>query len=130
MPELAIEKKSKLKILDIGVLARTHSSKLNVEIVNPFAHPRTLVSDFGMAEQMLKLAIHRILKASMFSASPMMVLHLMGDPDGGYTQVEIRAFREMGRGTGASQVVLWQGRNLTDQEILAKQFPSDGKILV
>jgi rod shape-determining protein MreB and related proteins len=129
VPELAIERKSKLKILDIGVQARSHSSKSGVEIINPFAHPRTLVSDFGMAEQLLKLAIRRILKASLFSVSPTMVLHPMGDPDGGFTQVESRAFREMALSTGASQVIVWQGRNLTDQEILSKQFPSDGKIL-
>lgn len=129
VPELAIQRKPKLIILDIGAQARLHSSVPGVEMVNPFDHPRTLASDFVMAEQLLKLAIRRILKVSLFSAAPAMVLHLMGDPEGGFTQIEVRAFREMGLGTGASSVIVWQGRSLTDQEILSKQFPRDGKVL-
>jgi rod shape-determining protein MreB and related proteins len=129
VPELAVLRTPKLQVLGIGVQARLHSAANGVDIVNPFGHPRSLVSDFETAEKLLQLSIRRILKAHWFSASPMLVVHLMGNPEGGFTQVEIRAFRELGLGTGASQVVLWQGRCLTDEEILSKKFPSDGKIL-
>jgi len=56
-------------------------------------------------------------------------MHPMGDPAGGFTQVEIRALHEMALGAGASQVKVWQGRPLTDQELMSRQFPSDGRVL-
>ena len=56
-------------------------------------------------------------------------LHPQGDPAGGFTQVEIRAFHEMALGAGASEAVVWQGRSLTDQELLARDFPSGGQRL-
>jgi len=93
-------------------------------VVNPFAHPRTLVSDFTVAEQLLKYQLLRVLKPRFWRPSPCVVMHPMGKADGGYTQVERRAFREMALGAGASQVFLWIGRPLTDAELLARKPPS------
>ena len=56
--------------------------------------------------------------------APVVVIHPLGKPAGGFTQVENRAFREMAIGAGASEVTVWNGRNLTDQEVLSKRFPS------
>jgi rod shape-determining protein MreB len=56
-------------------------------------------------------------------------MHLLGNPAGGFTQVEIRAFHEMAIGAGAGEVKVWQGRALTDQELLSGTFPADGKLL-
>ena len=100
----------------------------SVKIINPFAHPRTLVSDFTVAEQLLKIMVSRLLGSSLFAVSPKVILHPLGDPAGGFTQVELRAFREMAHGAGASQVVVWTGRVLTDQEILSGVYPKEGSV--
>ena len=129
IPEIAIARDPKATIVGVGTEARLHKSTLSVEIINPFAHPRSLVSDFIVGEQLLKAFLRRVMGNSIFAISPKVVIHPLGDPDGGFTQIEIRALREMAIGAGASRVVVWQGRVLNDQELLSGQFPSDGQVL-
>lgn len=128
-PEVAIAHEPKTKIVGVGSEARTHKAAASVEIVNPFGHPRSLVSDFTVGEQLLKAFLRRMQGRSFLAIAPKVVLHPLGNPAGGFTQVEIRAFHEMALGAGASQVVVWQGRSLTDQELLSGQFPSEGQVL-
>lgn len=128
LPEVAIAQGAKPKIVGVGAEARSRQS-LSVEVVNPFAHPRSLVSDFTVGEQLLKAFLRRLRTNSIFAPAPRVVLHPQGDPAGGFTQIEIRAFHEMALGAGASEAVVWQGRSLTDQELLARDFPSGGQRL-
>lgn len=128
VPELAVSAAPKRMILAVGPQARIAAAGQAAEIINPFAHPRTLVSDFTIAEQLLKYQVRRVLGNSLISLSPRIVIHPLGSPDGGFTQVERRAFREMAIGAGARQVNVWTGRALTDQEILAGNAPKgDGE---
>ena len=76
-----------------------------------------------MAEQLLKHQLKRLTGASFMSPSPCVVMHPLGSPDGGFTQVERRAFREMALGAGASEVYVWTGRLLSDKEVLSRQPP-------
>ena len=126
IPEVAIAYDQKTRIVGTSKEAISHQSNPSVKILNPFAHPRTLVSDFTVAEQLVKVMVSRLLGSSIFAMSPKIVFHPLGDPAGGFTQVELRAFREMAYGAGASRVVVWTGRALTDQEITSGKFPSDG----
>jgi rod shape-determining protein MreB and related proteins len=130
VPELAIDYEPKAIIVGFGNDARSHSRNSRVNIVNPFAHPRSLVSDFNVGEQLLKHFIARAQKKTIFAASPYVVVHPLIDPEGGFTQVEIRALREMTLGAGASRVVIWTGRALKDSELLSKTFPADGTQLI
>jgi rod shape-determining protein MreB len=98
-------------------------------VLNPFSHPRSLMSDFVMGEQLLKALVKKLPKSHAFAASPRVLFHLQGDPAGGFTQVEIRAFREMALGAGASEVTLWQGQDLTDGQVLSRDYPSTGRVL-
>jgi rod shape-determining protein MreB len=123
IPELAISTASKPTILAVGPQARLAAASEPATVVNPFAHPRTLVSDFTAAEQLLKYQLRRVLKSSIWRPAPCLVLHPMGRDEGGYTQVERRAFREMALGAGASQMFLWIGRPLTDAELLSRCTP-------
>ncbi len=66
---------------------------------------------------------------SLLAIAPRIVLHPQGSPAGGFTQIEVRALHEMALGAGASRVVVWQGRALTDQELLAREFPANGQVL-
>jgi rod shape-determining protein MreB len=129
MPEVAVAREPKRQIVGVGAEARTYKSHASVEVVNPFGHPRSLVSDFTVGEQLLKAFLRRMQGPSLLAIAPKVVFHPQGDPAGGFTQVEIRAFHEMAFGAGASQVVVWQGRSLTDQELLSGQFPSEGQVL-
>ena len=129
VPEIAITQDPKPAIVGIGTEARSHESIPTVKVVNPFAHPRTLVSDFAVGEQLLKAFLRRLQGRSIFAISPRVVMHPLGDPAGGFTQIEVRALREMAMGAGAARVVVWQGRELSDQELLSGKFPSGGHVL-
>lgn len=127
-PLLAVNPQLKAPILAVGAEAAMRAGP-GVQMVNPFAHPRTLVSDFVHGEQLLKALLRRLLPNAIFTVSPRVVLHAMGDPEGGFTQIEVRALHEMALGAGAAEVRLWQGRALTDEELLSGTFPADGKVL-
>lgn len=128
VPELVVAHGPKPKHVAAGAEARRQGGGAS-QVVNPFAHPRSLVSDFAAGEQLLKAFLNRVCKRSLLAASPRVVLHLLGDPAGGFTEVEIRAFQEMALGAGAFKVAIWQGRALTDRELLSGQFPHDGRVL-
>jgi rod shape-determining protein MreB len=129
VPVIAISKGSKQSVVGIGREARLHESSPSVNIVNPFAHPRSLVSDFTAGEQLLKALLRHLQGNSIFRVAPRVVMHLMGEPTGGFTQIEVRAFREMAIAAGASKVAVWQGRGLSDQELISGKFPTDGQVL-
>ncbi len=125
VPELAIRTSAKPVILAVAPQARLAAASEPATVVNPFAHPRPPVSDFTAAEQLLKYQLLRVQKPSIWRPAPCVVMHPMGRDEGGYTQVEHRAFREMALGAGASQVFLWIGRPLTDAELLARRPPDE-----
>jgi rod shape-determining protein MreB len=127
--EIAISSGPKPKVVGVGRAAHAATLDPSVKLVRPFAHPRSLVSDFTAADQLLKEFMRRMPGQSWLKVAPMVVIHPQGEPEGGFTQVEIRAFHELALGAGASMVKVWQGRDLTDQELLSGSFPSDGKIL-
>ncbi|MBU1235609.1 MAG: rod shape-determining protein [Gammaproteobacteria bacterium] len=129
VPELAITRKQKSWIVAVGKEARSKAAQPNTRVINPFAHPRSLVSDFTEAEQLLKAFMRKMRTHGPLSVSPRVVLHPLGDPAGGFTQVEVRAFQEMAMGAGARSVKIWHGRPLTDQELISGQFPAAGRIL-
>lgn len=127
--EIAFQRQPKLKVLGVGNDARGHAGG-SVEIAHPFAHPRSLVSDFTLGEQLLKALIPRLLGRGFLVPAPVVILHPLGQPEGGFTQIEIRALQEMALGAGATKVMVWQGPSLTDQQILTRQFPAEGQVLV
>ncbi len=126
VPEVAISTAKPARVLDIGAAARLQSG---ANIVNPFAHPRSLVSDFTVGQMLLKALVQRLLKRSFFVPSPKLVMHPLGEPQGGFTQVEIRALHEMAIGAGAFSVIVWEGRALSDQELLSGKFSDGGRVL-
>jgi rod shape-determining protein MreB len=129
VPELAIMSAPKVRVTAVGKEARSKLAEPNVKLVNPFAHPRSLVSDFTAGEQLLKAFVARMATHGFLSVSPSVVLHPLGDPAGGFTQIEVRALQEMAMGAGARSVKVWQGRPLTDQELLSGRFPATGRVL-
>ncbi|WP_431096382.1 rod shape-determining protein [Polaromonas aquatica] len=129
VPEIALSRGLKVKILGVGNDAALHKSSNSAQVINPFSHPRSMVSDFTRGEQVLKAFVRKLQGGHALSVSPRVVFHLLGEPAGGFTQVEIRAFHEMARGAGASEVLMWQGPELTDEQVLSRNYPSTGQVL-
>lgn len=127
VPELAITTHSgKRVILAVGSQARlaAASASQSAMWINPFAHPRTLMGDFTTGQQLLKMLVRQVLGNSALPLlAPTVVIHPLGSPAGGFTEVETRAFREMALGAGASQVFVWTGRVLTHEEVASRAFP-------
>ena len=98
-----------------------------INLVNPFAHPRSPLSDFTAAEYLLKRVIRKLRGPSLWIFAPTMVLHLTPNLPGGITQIESRALLELGKGAGALRVYGWVGTDLTDEEIMALRFPRTGE---
>lgn len=116
-PELAITKTSPPKIIGVGSQARIAGALQPSDIVNPFSHPRSLVSDFIIGEQLIKRQLNALLSKGVFSPSPTIIIHPLGNPEGGFTEVEKRAFCEMAAGAGGSKVHFKIDQPLTEQEI-------------
>ena len=125
-PLAAISREPKRRIVAVGEAAKAAP---DADLFNPFKHPRTLLSDFTLAEQLVKAFLKQLFADRLFAASPIVVLHPRVDPEGGFTQIEIRALQELGIGAGASKVIVWQGRDLADEELLSLEFGSGGQVL-
>jgi rod shape-determining protein MreB len=128
-PKVAIFPPSGAKAKIVGIGAQAHMAGPDAEVVNPFAHPRTLLSDFTVAQQLLKEAIRRVNHGRFFAPGPRIVIHPQVDPEGGFTQIEIRALHELGLGASARAVEIWQGPALSDEELLSHRFPAGGRVL-
>jgi rod shape-determining protein MreB and related proteins len=85
----------------------------------PFSHPRALLASFTNAESFLRSLVAE-LAGGFFAIKPQIVLHPLERVEGGLTEIEERAFEELGRGAGASRVKLWTGEALTDAQVLEK----------
>jgi len=80
--------------------------------MNPFSHPRTLLSHFSQAESFIRECIIESTGHGLTKAAPIVVMHPMEKLDGGLTQIERRAFLELGYGAGAREVHVYTGQAL------------------
>jgi hypothetical protein len=72
--EVAISSGPKAKIVNLGTAARAAALDPSVKLVRPFAHPRSLISDFTLAGQLLKEFVRRMLGQSFFKFAPIVVI--------------------------------------------------------
>lgn len=110
--------------LAVGNEALALRGRDGVELVNGFQHPRTLLADFSMAEQTLKLLLRKLLPPSLLRPAATVVLQPLEQLEGGLTQLEIRGLVELLRSVGARQVYLWIGAELGRDELERLQFPA------
>lgn len=96
----------------------------SVKSTNPFSHPRVLLADFLVGERLLQEIIRKLTGHGLFSPAPRVIVHPMEKTEGGLTQVEIRAFREMAAGAGARSVVIYQGPQLEPASIDVNKLSS------
>ena len=126
---VAISREEKRRVIAVGDAARTAAAMQSADLVSPFAHPRSIVSDYTVAEMLLKEFMKRLFDGRLFRASPVIVMHPKVDPEGGFTQIEIRALGELAIGAGASKAFVWHGRDLADDELRDLSRATGGRIL-
>jgi rod shape-determining protein MreB len=126
-PVVALSKSPKPIVLGVGRGAEAAAMLQRVPFVlqRPFAHPRSLISDFLIAEKLLQQLVRRLIKGKPFRASPVMIIHPLEKLEGGLTQIEARAFQELAAATGAREAHVWVGRELQDHELRAKTFKQE-----
>ncbi len=117
------------KVIRVGDDALTATADRPLVIVNPFKHPRLLIAQFTLGQQVLRGFLRKLYPSALLPRQPVLVLHPRVDPEGGFTEIEIRALHELGAGAGASRVLVWHGRELLQRELLSLQLTSGGKLL-
>ncbi|NMP16335.1 rod shape-determining protein [Thalassotalea sp. Y01] len=100
--QLETRKNGEKKIIAIGNAAY-------VNPLNPFSHPRALLSNFFVAERLLQEIVKQLVGNKFISPAPAIIIQPMEKTDGGLTMIEIRAFKEMALGAGARDVAVHQG---------------------
>jgi rod shape-determining protein MreB and related proteins len=91
-PPLAALAGTPRRIVAIGDEARRMRGRADTIVVNPFDHPRTPLADFTVAEELVKAFLK---KAGIggFLGIDLLVIALAHTPEGGLTQIEIRALK-------------------------------------
>jgi len=117
-PVVVLSNEPKPRILGIGAAASAASGTR----INPFKHPRILISDFRVAEVLLMHAFKSVCPRSWLRPHPIAVCHVVEPLEGGLSEIEVRALMEMIEGAGARETFLWEGRDLTDAELLAGAY--------
>lgn len=127
VPLMAISKGRHQKILGIGSTAAADASTAGEEfnLINGFTHPRSIISDFTVAEKTLQHYFRLLSEKNALKPSPVVVMHPLEKTEGGLTPIEIRALLELALGAGAREAYVWTGRELMDNEFERKQFPGD-----
>ena len=110
-PKLGLD--SADKILSVGDPADPFA----VRVLAPFEHPRILIKDFTGGEKIIEYVFQKLSGNRVIRPAPIVLVHPDLNLEGGLTQIEARALREMVEGAGARQVYLYYGRPLADKEI-------------
>jgi rod shape-determining protein MreB len=127
LPALAIERRGdNRRIVGVGRDAVLKAALPDVVLANGFEHPRTLIADFNVAEQTLKQFLKKVLPKSLFVVSPVVVMHPQAFLEGGLTQIELRALVELCVGAGARKVFIWEGPELSAEELRELRFRRAG----
>jgi len=125
VPHVAIDRTDQNKPFIVAIGNKAKALKQETIIIeNPFQHPRSLLSNFTIAENLLQHIFSELLKKGYLKPRPTVVIQPMEMLDGGLTMVECRAFTELAYGAGAIDVYPYVGRELSIKEILSKVYLS------
>ncbi len=86
----------------------------------PFAHPRMVFGDFNVSEKLVAGAVRAFYNQqswTFFRPVVGAIIHPLRNLEGGLTQIEIRALRELAENVGARRVAVHTGRELTPAEV-------------
>ncbi|MDF1833113.1 MAG: rod shape-determining protein [Porticoccaceae bacterium] len=106
------EKKGTKKIVAVGSSSNEFVGQ-ELEVINPFSHPRMLVSDFVICEGVIQHIFQKLNSKRFLAVKPKVIIQPMEKLDGGLTIVEEKVFRELALGAGAREVVVHKGAELS-----------------
>ena len=102
-------------------VARLHGDMSSTRVeCQALSHPRTLAGDFRGIEVALKGLIKSFWTFRMWFLKPDMLLHFVQKVDGGYTNIELRAFKDAAESAGARMGWLCTDKYgpLTDEQLV------------
>lgn len=111
-----------LQVLHGEVLARRVGGATLRRSCDALAHPRTLMGDFTAVEACFRALLSELGSQGLLAIAPRVLVHLMPEADGGYTDVELRAFDEAARSAGARQCVVVTGGAPRPDDDIARAF--------
>ena len=83
-----------------------------------FSTDRLLVGHFSIAETLLKASMLNLWPKNLLSRTPAIIIQPMEMIEGGLCEVEERVLKELAFSAGAHKVVIWQGHELCNEEVL------------
>ncbi|UTZ21659.1 hypothetical protein [Vibrio campbellii] len=86
------------------IVTHLETNKSVTKLCEALTHPRTLMGNFYEIDHCVKVLSKEVFSKSLFDKAPIAIVQLFGPSDGGYTNVELRAFREVVLGSGARDV--------------------------
>lgn len=113
------------KVLAIGNAAEKLRGHAGTTVIHPFAHPRMLFGDHTVAEAMVKGAaqeFNRLQEGFFPRPSTLVIIHPLRKLEGGLTQIERRALLELFQNVGARKAEIYEGRELSPQEVEQRPF--------
>lgn len=111
------DKKGNETVIAVGDEAFGMNGEPGVEVLNPFSHPRTLLSDFLVAEKLLQEAARGLCGSSWLGSASLMIMHPMEKLEGGLTAIEERALQELALGSGARDALVYTGDELVGEKL-------------
>lgn len=82
-------------------------------------HPRTLMGDFVAVEACFQSVLKELASGGLLAIKPAVVVHLVPEAMGGYTDVEERAFQEAAAAAGARICKVVTGKQpLSDSQVV------------
>ncbi len=123
-PLLAVKKNRKGKNVVVAVGSEVEQMKTDSEVVvhNGFSHPRVCINDFEIAQATLMYFLRKLLNKKVI-IRPIMIIHPKGKLEGGLSQIEDRALKELASAVGAQKSYIWIGQKLKDVELISLNFP-------
>jgi hypothetical protein len=90
-----------------------------VRTVEPFEHPRMVISDSACASMLFQYGLHQLSRFKWMSPSPILIMQPVMELTGGLSELENRALLELGESAGARKTLIHCGKMLSDQEVVA-----------
>lgn len=104
------------------IVVRVPAENTIFEETGDFSHPRMLIGKFKAAEALLVRALASAYPAKFLKPRPALIIHPKEVLEGGLTEIEERVLTEMGLGAGARLVRIWQGADLSADEVAGFTF--------
>jgi len=129
VPEVVLSNGPGRRVMAVGIMAKPFSTGPLVTVVNPFLHPRSILGDYRVADLLLRQFMLEVVPTRYAMLPCVVVIHPKVDPEGGFTEIEVRALRELAMSIGAGTVIVWHGSDLEDAAVLSQVYPRTGLVL-